>query len=385
MTQVFISYSRKDEVFARRVAQSLTEQGINVWMDIEDIHIGSKWSSAIQQGLDSSDLLCVILSPASMESSNVEDEFTYFLDQKKPVIPVYWKPCKVHFQLGRVQYIDFYSNPYEMALPLLLAEIDKRKAEAPARPAQPSPTLRVEKLTVDKPAGISANRVVEDAPAVKPPVSARAAQTTPNRTFLAVGALAAAVILGILVLLVPGLLNRDSGDITGEITDQRVQEANYQRSSDGQVAVKLPADWKIRQEGESDLWITNNDWFYANSILNPSVDAGNISMRTFGQPVTGTFTTEDLRVVALGVFNHVFAESGQRQQFTEADLREATINGYPAVWIGGQLTDSDYYMAFYYAEDKRWLQGVVVNSGKGDLDRNQQLVNDLVRSIQIST
>lgn len=126
MARIFISYSRKDEAFARRLAASLSQLGADVWIDIEDIPAGMKWSSAIQQGLDLGELLIVIISPDSMASQNVEDEWQYYLDQKKPVIPALWKPAKIHFQLNRIQYIDFHQQGYDSALHDLHNEL-KRK------------------------------------------------------------------------------------------------------------------------------------------------------------------------------------------------------------------------------------------------------------------
>ena len=64
-------------------------------------------------------MLIVIISPDSMSSSNVEDEWQYFLDQHKPVIPVLLHPAKVHFQLSRIQYVDFSKQAYARALPQL--------------------------------------------------------------------------------------------------------------------------------------------------------------------------------------------------------------------------------------------------------------------------
>lgn len=127
--QIFISYSRRDQEFVRRLAQALAGAGFDVWMDIEDIEVGSKWSTAIQRGLDTSDLMLVVLSPASMASSNVEDEFTYYLDHKKPIIPVMYEPAKLHFQLGRLQYIDFNNQPFDTALSALTNEIEKRRPQ----------------------------------------------------------------------------------------------------------------------------------------------------------------------------------------------------------------------------------------------------------------
>jgi hypothetical protein len=36
-TRIFISYSRHDEDFARRLATSLSDMGADVWIDVEDI------------------------------------------------------------------------------------------------------------------------------------------------------------------------------------------------------------------------------------------------------------------------------------------------------------------------------------------------------------
>jgi Tol biopolymer transport system component len=116
MARIFISYSRKDEDFARRLATSLAGWGADIWIDVEDIPVGLKWSRAIQEGLDLSDVLIVVMSPDSMTSSNVEDEWQYFLDQRKPVIPVLLHPAKVHFQLSRIQYVDFNKHEYDLAL-----------------------------------------------------------------------------------------------------------------------------------------------------------------------------------------------------------------------------------------------------------------------------
>ncbi len=126
MPRVFISYSRTDEPFARRLATSLSQMGADIWIDVEDIPAGMKWSSAIQQGLDTGDLLTVIISPESMASRNVEDEWQYYLDHNKPVIPVLLRPAKIHFQLNRIQYIDFHSQPYDAALYQLYSELRRK-------------------------------------------------------------------------------------------------------------------------------------------------------------------------------------------------------------------------------------------------------------------
>lgn len=116
MSKIFISYSRVDEDFARRLATDLDAQGMDVWLDVDDIPPGVKWSTAVQQGLDTCDVMLLIISPESMASTNVEDEWQYFRDEKKPVVPLMWRPTfPIHFQLRRIQYIDFNGQDYESA------------------------------------------------------------------------------------------------------------------------------------------------------------------------------------------------------------------------------------------------------------------------------
>lgn len=115
MAQIFISYSRKDVDFARKLAASLSDLGADIWIDVEDIPAGMNWSYAIQQGLDQCDILLLVMSPESMNSKNVENEWQYVLDQGKSVIPIRWRPAKPHFQLNRLQYHDFHNRDYEQA------------------------------------------------------------------------------------------------------------------------------------------------------------------------------------------------------------------------------------------------------------------------------
>ena len=43
MTDVFISYSRKDKDFVQRLVSTLEDQKRDVWVDFEDIPFASQW------------------------------------------------------------------------------------------------------------------------------------------------------------------------------------------------------------------------------------------------------------------------------------------------------------------------------------------------------
>lgn len=51
--------------------------------------------------------MLVILPPASVNSTNVMDEVSFALEEKKTVIPVVYRDCTIPFRLRRVQYVDF--------------------------------------------------------------------------------------------------------------------------------------------------------------------------------------------------------------------------------------------------------------------------------------
>lgn len=126
MSRIFISYARTDVDFARKLARSLSEMGADIWIDVNDIPAGMKWSTAIQQGLNVCQVMLVIISPDSMASNNVEDEWQYYIDKKKPVIPIWYRPADKHFQISRLQHIDFHATSYHLAFDRLLHELQRQ-------------------------------------------------------------------------------------------------------------------------------------------------------------------------------------------------------------------------------------------------------------------
>jgi hypothetical protein len=87
----FFSYSRDDSDFALRLAEDLKAAGANVWLDQLDIAPGQRWARAVQDALDNCHRMLVILSPASVNSTNVEDEVAFALEEHKTVIPVLYR------------------------------------------------------------------------------------------------------------------------------------------------------------------------------------------------------------------------------------------------------------------------------------------------------
>lgn len=204
MARIFISYSRRDEAFARQLAGSLSDMGADIWIDVEDIPAGMKWSSAIQQGLDSAEVMIVIITPESMASRNVEDEWQYYLDHNMPVIPVLLRDAKIHFQLNRIQWVDFLNQPYDFALMQLHGELRRNGVNIALPPvSQSNPARRA---------------AAPSAPATqdKPPVPR---QAPGFERPLIIGAVVGISLLGIILVMGVGLL---SGGLTTDDATEAV-------------------------------------------------------------------------------------------------------------------------------------------------------------------
>ena len=70
----FISYSSKDEDFAKRLHADLQQAGVRCWYAPEDMKIGEKIRERIDESIKVYDRLMIILSEHSLKSHWVEDE-----------------------------------------------------------------------------------------------------------------------------------------------------------------------------------------------------------------------------------------------------------------------------------------------------------------------
>jgi hypothetical protein len=79
----FISYSTKDQDFAERLHADLQSKGIRCWFAPEDLKIGEKFRSRIDESIRIFDKLLLILSHNSITSPWVEDEVEAALERER--------------------------------------------------------------------------------------------------------------------------------------------------------------------------------------------------------------------------------------------------------------------------------------------------------------
>lgn len=67
--------------------------------------------------------MLLILSPSSVSSRHVADEWHFFLDEGKPIVPIVYEPCRIPYPLRRIQHVSFVTKSYERAMEKLTAQL----------------------------------------------------------------------------------------------------------------------------------------------------------------------------------------------------------------------------------------------------------------------
>jgi hypothetical protein len=112
---VFISYSHADKEKIDLIAGHLLRKRASVWIDRWELKAGDSIINRVQEAVEGSSALLVMLSKASVESEWCKKELTAGLfrelDEKRVVvIPVLLEDCKIPLFLKDKKYADFRTN-----------------------------------------------------------------------------------------------------------------------------------------------------------------------------------------------------------------------------------------------------------------------------------
>lgn len=122
---IFISYSRADQNEVRKLYHDLVDRGVNCWLDVEHIPPGADWDAELEKAIKDSVAFIVICTPTSMKSKNVQAEWHYAFELKKPLHPVVLKPCNLPFRLKIFQHVDFVESGYQRGVDLLIESLPR--------------------------------------------------------------------------------------------------------------------------------------------------------------------------------------------------------------------------------------------------------------------
>jgi WD40 repeat protein len=88
MSDVFISYSRKDIAFARILHQALKENDLETWIDWQDIPPSTDWLAEVYEAIEQSDSFIFIISETSVDSEICGLEIAHAAKNNKRLIPI---------------------------------------------------------------------------------------------------------------------------------------------------------------------------------------------------------------------------------------------------------------------------------------------------------
>lgn len=124
--RLFVSYSRRDAGFVRKLCAGLLEQGIDSWVDWEDIPPSAEWMDEIRRGIDSADAFAFVISADSVASKVCGEELGHAVAAGKRLIPLRLTDVDqglVSESLRRLNWIDARD-------PAAFADVVRRFVEA---------------------------------------------------------------------------------------------------------------------------------------------------------------------------------------------------------------------------------------------------------------
>jgi hypothetical protein len=171
---VFVSHSSVDKPWVRKLIDDLvTHYGVSVWLDENEIRPGDPFADALEKGIEQSRAVALVVSPESMASGWVKEEYYRALslaqgkDRRLQLIPVLLHTAAPPGFLGTRNRVDFrdpsdyatgvwrlawgitghkparkidLSYPVVPGAGMTAAAVAPAPAPAPARPAPARPT-----------------------------------------------------------------------------------------------------------------------------------------------------------------------------------------------------------------------------------------------------
>jgi WD40 repeat protein len=136
MSDVFISYSRKDKEFVHRLQNAFTEHEREPWLDAKDIPPTAEWMQEIYAAIEKADNFVFVISPEVLSSEVCRLELAHAVKLHKRLIPVVRRdvdPKDVPDILARLNWIfcreeDDFSQSFQALLTAMATDLDHVRA-----------------------------------------------------------------------------------------------------------------------------------------------------------------------------------------------------------------------------------------------------------------
>jgi hypothetical protein len=103
---IFISYSKKDIVYAEKLINALRREGFNPWVDMEGLGAGTHWLKRLQKQIITCDAYILVMSRNAYNSKWVPDELVTAKSKGKPIFPLLLDDTELFLALQTIQFED---------------------------------------------------------------------------------------------------------------------------------------------------------------------------------------------------------------------------------------------------------------------------------------
>lgn len=155
---IFISHSSKDKLIADAICSRLENQGIRCWIAPRDVNPGRDYSDQIQEALERSTVMVIVLSSGSNTSRHVKSEIDRAFSLGQIIIPFRVENIELDkglaYYLAKTHWLDAVTPPLNQHIDRLATTIHKLStpdvpAATPTRatvPAFPEPAQSNKRL-----------------------------------------------------------------------------------------------------------------------------------------------------------------------------------------------------------------------------------------------
>ncbi|HEX4271633.1 MAG TPA: TIR domain-containing protein [Rhizomicrobium sp.] len=112
--EIFISYRRADEAWARLLHSLLQGEGVEAWYDAQ-IGVGQDWRIATAKALEASQIFVLLFTSNAAQSSDIAKELAAAVQEKKLIVPVRLEDIAPKgaflYELASRNWVNAYENP----------------------------------------------------------------------------------------------------------------------------------------------------------------------------------------------------------------------------------------------------------------------------------
>lgn len=113
---IFLSYRSTESAEAENLRDALRVRGVRVWLDQDEIRPGDRFAEALETGLATSRAVGLIVTPESIASNWVKNEYYRALslstDGELQLIPLLFGTCQLPGFLKDCSWINFLEGDY---------------------------------------------------------------------------------------------------------------------------------------------------------------------------------------------------------------------------------------------------------------------------------